>query len=77
MANKIKNFENHKKILKKLTQVKVIYPSEWRIKKKGKSYFYKDKTHRIPIKSKFIFSKGLIENLGLAIRFAIDLGLKK
>lgn len=68
------------KIIKKILKTnpsKVIYPSEWRIKKKGKSYFYKDKTHRIPIKSKFIFSKGLIENLGLAIRFAIDLGIKK
>ncbi len=68
------------KIIKKILKnnpSKVIYPSEWRIKKKGKSYFYKDKTHRIPIKSKFIFSKGLIENLGLAIRFAIDLGIKK
>ena len=65
-----------KKILKK-NPSKVIYPSEWHIKKKGKNYFYRDKRHRIPIKSKYIFSKGLMENLGLAIRFALDLGIKK
>ena len=65
-----------KRILKK-NPSKIIYPTEWYIKKRGNNYFYKDKIHFIPIKSKYIFSKGLMENLGLAIRFAIDLGIKK
>ncbi len=65
-----------KKILKK-NKSKVVYPSKWHIKKRGKKYFYKDKNNYIPINTKHIYSKGLIENLGLAIRFVSDLGVKK
>lgn len=65
-----------KNILKK-NPSKIIYPSTWCIKKRNGRYFFKDKINLIPIKSKYIFSKGLMENLGLAIRFAIDFGIKK
>ncbi len=56
---------------------KIIYSSAWKIKKKGNKYFYKDKNSNIPIKSKYIFSKGLINNLSLAIKIALDFGVKK
>ncbi len=56
---------------------KIIYSSAWRIKIKGNKYFYNDKNNNIPIKSKYIFSKGLINNLGLAIKVALDFGVKK
>ena len=40
-------------------------------------YFYTDNKNIIKIKTKFIHSKGLLDNLGLAIKVALDLGIKK
>ncbi len=65
-----------KKILKK-NNSKVIYPSTWKIIKKNKNIFYKDKNNIIKINSKYIHSNGLIENLGLAIKIALDLKISK
>lgn len=64
-----------KKILKK-NPSKVVYPSTWRIIKSKNTYLYKDKINSIPIKSRYIHSDGLINNLGLAIKVALDLGIK-
>jgi len=56
---------------------KIIYPSAWSIKKKGNNYVFRDNNNNIPIKSKYIFSRALISNLGLAIKVALDFGVKR
>ena len=61
-----------KGILKK-NKSRITYPSKWRIIKKGQKIYYKDYKHKISIRSNFIHSKGLIDNLGLAIKIALDL----
>ena len=65
-----------KKILKK-NPSKKIYPSTWSIKKDKNKYYYKDSKNIIPIKSKYIQSIGLLNNLGLAIKVALDFKVKK
>ena len=53
------------------------YSNDWNlIKKKGKFYF-KNKTFLIKLNTKFIHSQGLLENLCLAIKIALDLGFDK
>ena len=64
-----------KKILKK-NPSKIIYPSNWRITKSKGQYFYKDRKNIIPIKSRYIHSKGLLDNLGLSIKIALDFKVK-
>lgn len=64
-----------KKILRK-NQSKIYYPNSWKIIKDRKDLFYKDRRNQIKIKSKYIHSKGLIDNLGLAIKIALDLKIK-
>ncbi len=64
-----------KGILKK-NKSNITYPSKWRIIKKGQKIYYKDYKHKISIRSNFIHSKGLIDNLGLAIKIALDLNIK-
>ncbi len=65
-----------KNILKK-NKSKKIYASEFSVKKKKKFYLYNDQNHKIPIRSKIIHSKGLINNLALAIKVALDFGVPK
>ena len=64
-----------KEILKK-NKSKITYPSKWRIINEGKQIYYKDKNNKISIRSNYINSKGLIDNLGLAIKIALDLKIK-
>ena len=56
---------------------KKIYASKFKIKKTKNYYLYKDRNHRIPIISKTIHSEGLINNLALAIKVALDFGVPK
>ncbi len=65
-----------KKYLKK-NRSKVVYPSEWNLIKKDKTYYYQDKNLRIQINTKNIHSKGLLENLCHAIKIALDLKIDK
>jgi len=65
-----------KNILKK-NKSKKIYASTFSIKKTKNYYLYKDQNHKIPILSKTIHSEGLINNLALAIKVALDLGVPK
>ena len=65
-----------KKHLKK-NKSKVIYPSEWSLEKKNKTYYYQDQNLKIRINTKNIHSKGLLENLGHAIKIALDLKISK
>jgi len=68
------------KIIKKIIKTnksKKIYASEFTVKKEKKYYLYKDQKHKIPILSKTIHSEGLINNLALAIKIALDFGVPK
>ena len=65
-----------KNILEKNPSEKVIYGS-WKIINKNKKRYYKDKKHLISLSSKHIHSDGLWENVGLAIKIALDLGVDK
>ncbi|MDA9624105.1 hypothetical protein N9S62_02395 [Pelagibacteraceae bacterium] len=65
-----------KKILKK-NKSKIIYPENWKILKVSNRFIYKDKKNYIPINTTNIFSEGLINNVGLAIKIALDFGVKK
>jgi dihydrofolate synthase/folylpolyglutamate synthase len=65
-----------KNILKK-NKSKKIYASKFSVKKGKNYYFYKDQKYKIPILSKSIHSEGLINNLALAIKVALDFGVPK
>jgi dihydrofolate synthase/folylpolyglutamate synthase len=65
-----------KNILKKNRSNK-IYATEFVVKKEKNYYLYKDKKHKIPILSKTIHSEGLINNIALAIKVALDFGVPK
>ncbi len=54
----------------------ITYPSRWKIIYKRKKIYYKDNKYKIHIRSNYIHSKGLIDNLGLAIKIALDLNIK-
>tara|TARA_A100001011_G_scaffold390245_1_gene473303 strand:- start:147 stop:1403 length:1257 start_codon:yes stop_codon:yes gene_type:complete len=64
-----------KNILKKNHSDKLFYGS-WQIISINNKRFYKDKENLIKLDSKYIFSDGLWENVGLAIKVALDLGVK-
>ena len=63
-----------KNILKKNPSTKVLYGS-WKIINKNKRKYYKDDNNLIELNSKFINSDGLWENVSLAIKVALDLGV--
>ena len=65
-----------KKILKKNISYKK-YSNSWRLIKKKNNFFYKDKKTKIKLNTKYIHSKGLLENLCLAINIALDLKIDK
>ena len=65
-----------KNILKK-NKSKKIYASQFNVTKKKNYYLYSDQNHKIPILSKTICSEGLINNLALAIKVALDFGVPK
>ncbi len=64
-----------RRILKK-NKSNITYPPNWKITSKKQGLFYKDSKYIIRIRSNYIHSKGLIENLGLAIKVALDLNIK-
>ena len=63
-----------KKILNKNPSQKVFYGS-WKIINKNKKRYYRDKNNLINLNSKYIHSDGLWENVSLAIKVALDLGI--
>ena len=65
-----------KKHLKK-NKSKINYPNTWKLIKKSKHYFYKDKKNEIKLNTKNIHSKGLLENLCNAIKISLDLKINK
>ncbi len=65
-----------KKHLKKNNSNKT-YFSSWKLKKRNDHYYYQDKSNNIKLNTKNIYSKGLLENLCLSIKIALDLKIKK
>jgi len=56
---------------------KIIYPNTWKLIKKGNSFFYQDKKIKIKLNTKNVHSKGMFENVCLAIKVALDLKIDK
>jgi len=54
-----------------------IYSNEWKLIKKKKSFFYKDRKNFIQLKTRNIYSKGLLSNITMAIKIALDIGISK
>tara|TARA_B100000963_G_scaffold346564_1_gene351921 strand:- start:389 stop:1651 length:1263 start_codon:yes stop_codon:yes gene_type:complete len=65
-----------KEILKK-NRSKIIYPNSWKLIKKKHLFYYQDKKTKIKLNTKNVYSKGMLENVCLAIRIALDLNIKK
>ena len=65
------------KILLKKNKSFVQYSNLWKLTKINNNYFYKDKKIQIKLNTKYIYSIGLLENLCLAIKMALDLKIKK
>ena len=65
-----------KKILKKNFS-SIQYPNTWKLIKLNNNFFYQDKQTKIKLVTKYIHSKGLLENLCFAIKIALDLKIKK
>jgi len=69
-------FKKIKQLLKKNHSM-VKYSNTWRlIQLKGK-FYYKDKKRKINLNTKYVHSKGLLENLCFAIKIALDLKIDK
>ncbi len=62
--------------LKKNTS-KIIYPNDWKLIKKGDQYYYQDRKFKIKLNTKNVYSKGMFENVCLAIKVALDLNINK
>ena len=56
---------------------KIIYPNTWKLTKKGGCYYYQDKNLKIKLNTKNVYSKGMFENVCLAIKVALDLNIDK
>ena len=65
-----------KKILKK-NKSKIIYPNSWKLIKKKQQFYYQDKKIKIKLNTKNVYSKGMLENVCLAMKIAFDLNIKK
>ena len=65
-----------KRILSKNLSV-VKYSNSWKLIKSNNNFFYKDKKIIIKLNTKYIHSKGLLENLCFAIKIALDLKIDK
>ncbi len=73
------NSKNNKKIKSILNKnfSKKIYSNNWKLIKKNKHFFFKDNNNYIRLNTKNVFSKGLLENIAMAIKIALDLGISK
>ncbi len=65
-----------KQILKK-NNSQINYSKSWKLMKSNNGFFYKERQTKIKLKSKYIHSKGLLENLCLAIKIALDLKIPR
>ena len=65
------------KTLLKSNKSKIIYPNTWKLIKKGNHYYYQDRKFKIKLNTKNVYSKGMFENVCLAIKVALDLKIDK
>ena len=65
------------KTLLKSNKSKVIYPNTWKLIKTGNHYYYQDRKFRIKLNTKNVYSKGMFENVCLAIKVALDLNIDR
>ena len=56
---------------------KIIYPNTWKLSKNGSQYYYQDRKSKIKLNTKNVYSKGMFENVCLAIKVALDLNIDK
>ncbi len=70
-------------VLKKIKQLLkrndslIQYSNSWKLIKLNNNFFYRNKKIKIKLNTKYIHSKGLLENLCLAIKIALDLKIDK
>ena len=55
----------------------IIYPNAWKLTKKSDQYYYQDRKFKIKLNTKNVYSKGMFENVCLAIKVALDLKIDK
>ena len=55
----------------------IIYPNAWKLTKKSNQYYYQDRKYKIKLNTKNVYSKGMFENVCLAIKVALDLKIDK
>ncbi len=65
-----------KQLLKKNNSL-IKYSNSWKLVKLNNNFFYKDSKIKIKLNTRYIHSKGLLENLCLAIKIALDLKIDK
>ena len=65
------------KTLLKGNKSKIIYPNTWKLTKTGNHYYYQDKKFKIKLNTKNVYSRGMFENVCLAIKVALDLNIDK
>ena len=61
----------------KKNKSKIVYPETWKIIKNHYSFYYKDKKTKIKLNTRHVYSKGMRENVCLAIKVALDLNIDK
>ncbi len=73
------NIKNEKKIktLLKKNLSKKIYSNNWKLIEKKNNFYFKDKNNFIPIKTKSVNSRGLFNNIAMAVKIALDIGIDK
>ena len=59
----------------KSNKSKIIYPNSWRLIKRNDNYYYQDRNFKIKLNTKNVYSKGMFENVCLAIKVALDLNI--
>ncbi len=65
------------KRLLKSNKSKILYPNTWKLTKTGNRYYYQDRNFKIKLNTKNVYSKGMFENICLAIKVALDLNIDK
>ena len=55
----------------------IIYPNAWKLTKNRDQYYYQDRKYKIKLNTKNVYSKGMFENVCLAIKVALDLKIDK
>ena len=61
----------------KKNKSKIVYPNTWILNKNAGIYYYEDKDTKIKLNTKNVYSKGMFENVCLAIKVALDLNIEK